>query len=162
VAETPKTVELSATMAGHGGIGTVASWTIAPPISYLARARSFAQAARILNEHQANDFTPYLLCCGQATELALKGLLLAGGVSESTFSTNPGHRLVHAWRSAVTQGAHIPPDPPQWCELLDVVHTKPFDSRYPRANVLLGLPAPSVMLEGIDQLISVLEATLGV
>ena len=138
------------------------NWSIALPASYLARAKSFAEAARILNEHHKNDFTPYLLCCGQATEVALKGLLLLGGASESAFSKDPAHCLTRAWRRAAEQGAQITADPPQWCELLDVVHTKPFDSRYPRANVLLGIPAPDVMLTGIDQLIGILQVKLGV
>jgi hypothetical protein len=137
-------------------------WVVAPPTSYLARARSFAEAARILNAQQKNDFTPYLLCCGQATEVALKGLLLLAGASESTFSKDPGHGLVRAWRSAAMRGAPLAADPPQWCELLDVVHTKPFDSRYPRANVLMGLPAADVMLNGIDQLIAILQVKLDV
>ena len=135
-------------------------WKYAPPNGYLARAKSFAAAAAILNTHHTTDFTPYLFCCGQATELALKGLLLLNGVDEDTFKRRPGHNLAIAWRRAVKLGAPLGADPPQWCDLLNATHDAPFDSRYPRANVLMGLPAPQVVLDGINDLIDTLGAEL--
>ena len=149
-------------MANTNAPPTTKNWHLAPPVSYFGRASSFAEAARILDEHQKRDFTPYLFCCGQATELALKGFLLLGGASEASFPSDPGHDLARAWRSAAQGGAPLAPDPPQWCQLLSVAHARPFDSRYPRANVLMGLPSPSVMLTGIDELVAALRVALGI
>ena len=134
------------------------TWDISHPHGYVARAKSFATAARILSEHHRSDFTPYLFCIGHATEVALKGFLVLKGVEESTFPRNPGHDLVKGWRLAVALGAPINANPPQWCDLVNVPHSAPYDSRYPRANLLMGLPNPTVALKGIDDLVAVIEA----
>ena len=133
------------------------TWKLAPPHGYIARARSFAGAARILNEHQKSDFIPYLFCCGQATEVALKAFLVLKAVDESTFLRNPGHDLIKGWGLAVSHRAPIPSTPPQWCTLINVQHIAPFNSRYPRANNLMGLPDARVALDGIDSLIETIE-----
>ncbi len=136
------------------------TWDISPPHGYVARAKSFATAARLLHKHQKSDFTPYLVCVGHATEVALKGLLVLKGVKEKTLPKNPGHDLVKGWLRAFTLGATISPDPPQWCELVNVQHSHPYDARYPRANKLIGLPDPLVTLAGLDQLIDTVEETV--
>jgi hypothetical protein len=133
------------------------SWDISHPQGYVARAKSFATAARLLHEHQKSDFTPYLFCVGHATEVALKGFLMLKGIKEITFPRNPGHDLVKAWRLAVSLGAPIAADPPQWCELINVLHSAPYDARYPRTNLLMGLPDPIVALNGIDGLLGSIE-----
>jgi hypothetical protein len=134
------------------------TWKVSHPHGYVARARSFAEAARILDHHHKRDFTPYLFCCGQATEVALKGYLVFKAVDESTFSRNPGHDLTKAWKLAVSHGAPIASIPPQWCALINEQHSAPYDSRYPRANKLMGLPNATLTLDGIDSLIDVIEA----
>jgi len=133
------------------------TWIVSPPHGYVARARSFAEAARILSHHQATDVMPFLFCCGQATEVALKAFLVLKGVQESTFSNNPGHDLTKAWALAVQHGAPISSTPPQWCTLINAEHSAPYASRYPRANRLMGLPDVTVALNGIDSLIEAVE-----
>lgn len=133
------------------------TWNISPPSGYLARAKSFAVAARLLHQHQTSDFTPYLFCVGHATEVALKGFLVLRGINESTFPKNPGHDLVKAWKLALSHGAPIASDPPQWCELVNKQHSAPYDARYPKANLLMGLPDPLVALHGIDGLVASIE-----
>ncbi len=134
------------------------TWDISHPHGYVARAKIFACAARVLSEHHKTDFTPYLFCLGHATEVALKGFLVLKGVKERTFPRNPGHDLVKGWHQAVALGAPIPPNPPQWCELVNVPHSAPYDARYPRANLLMGLPDRVIALKGIDDLVAALEA----
>jgi len=101
-----------------------------------------------------------LFCCGQATEVALKGYLVLKAVDESTFSRNPGHDLVKAWQLAVRHGAPISSTPPQWCTLINVQHSAPYDSRYPRSNLLMGLPDATLTLDGIDSLINAIEVEM--
>jgi hypothetical protein len=136
------------------------TWKVSHPHGYVARARSFAEAARILHCYQKRDFTPYLFCCGQATEVALKGFLVFKAVDESSFPKDPGHDLERAWRLAVSYGAPIDSSPPQWCELINAQHSAPYDSRYPRSNKLMGLPDATLTLNGIDSLINAIETEI--
>lgn len=100
------------------------------------------------------------MLCGHGAEAALKALLAHSGLTEKTLSKKPfGHDLISLWSEAASVSG-MPATPPDWIHYLNRVHAT-YRLRYPLGFHAIVLPHQQLMVQGLEQLVSVAAAQIG-
>jgi hypothetical protein len=67
------------------------------------------------------------------------------------------HDLTSAWTAAAGEGLGISPTVPNWCELLDSIHSYPYIGRYPPVNSGLVSAGFEELYSNLQEIISLVE-----
>jgi hypothetical protein len=133
---------------------------------YRVAAHAMLAGARPLSKVTPVPFIALTLLCGHGVEVALKALLAQSGMSAEILRDKYGHDLLKLWNKAEAHGFTLPTPRPQWIEQLYRVYGR--EDSYPGRHVLrypLGihgivLPDQSAMLQGFEQLVSMVDTVV--
>jgi hypothetical protein len=126
-----------------------------PSQSYLTAARYFFPGIRTLSQGGPDLAIACTFLAAQALECVLKAYLSNAGtpVTELKKKRSYGHNLESLWVGAAHKGLAVPPQPPDWCVILNQTHNEPYYLRYPIGINAFQYPAFSVMVPELSKLI---------
>lgn len=129
-------------------------------IDAIRRARMYESAMASLIENQSENHIPIAHLAGFAIELGLKAYLLRNGHSEAEVK-QISHDLKKAWNKAHSSGLRISVAWPDWFDRLDCLHRLML-LRYPHRTIAgLVLPDQANYQQGIAEILSRVETSMG-
>lgn len=118
-------------------------------------AEQYVEAVGILGyEREGRSAEPICLMARHGAELALKAYLLHSGSSQDEL-TDAQHDLLCLWASAHAKGLAIEASPPYWVQVINFAFDRPFLNLAQLGQPPSAAPAPQVIKESLDDLLSV-------
>jgi hypothetical protein len=131
-----------------------------PPHTYLGVARSMLPGALLLAQSPTASPLALSLVSAHVAECALKAFLSRDGSDAAVKSSTIRHNLSSLWEAAHDQGLAVSMPLPSWLIQLSGVHDSPYQMRYSTGVHGLVLPNAETMAEGVQSLVSTIEAAL--
>lgn len=128
---------------------------------YRGSLNFFKAADIIVSSDEACPPDSFGFLVSHGLELALKAYLIKCGLDEDMLKDEVGHSLVKAWNRCVALGLPLDKRVPRWCDLLDRAHSRPYLFRYARANTGTVTSPQSELHSGLDNVLNVVGAELG-
>ena len=121
---------------------------------YLQSANALLPGMHTLATATLDSEDSFILIAGFAVEVALKALLSYDRVPEQVLkSKGMGHNLPALWKASFERGL-LPNSAPPWISSLNEFHDFPYFIRYKSSIAFYSLPARTLLLKNVSDLIA--------